>query len=125
MDTALPKRLALIVAMVALCLHLYQGLALATEFSLGWLLWALVPYAVSLVVLARSRSGVPALSGVSVALALDLVAHYDVFVHPTSSTAALAMIFVPFWSTLLFCPVAILLAWLVVRRRRNLRQHAL
>ena len=105
-------------------LHAYEQLALSSEFSLGWLLWSLVPYAVCLAVLARSVSGVPPLCGVLVAFAFDLIAHYEVFVHPTGSTAALALIFVPLWGALIFCPAVVLVVWLIVRRRRALLNHA-
>lgn len=124
MDSALPKRLTLIVTGLALALHTYEQVFLSTEFSVGWLLWALVPYALCIVVLARSLSGVPSLGGVVVALAFDLLANIDVFVHPTGSTAALALIFVPLWSALIICPAVMLVLWLIVRRRRALLDHA-
>ena len=76
------------------------------------------------VVLVRARSGIPAALGVSVAFALDLLAHYDVFVNPTSSTAALALLVVPLWSALLFAPVVMLIAWLAVRRRSHMGNGA-
>jgi hypothetical protein len=123
-DRAPPKQLALAVAALGLALHGYEQLALSTAFSLGWLLWALLPYAVCLLVLFRSVSGVPALCGVLVAFAFDLIGHYNVFIHPTSSTAALALIFVPLWGALIFCPAAMLVAWLSVRRRRARVHHA-
>jgi len=124
MDRVLPKQLTLAVAGLGLALHAYEQLALSSEFSLGWLLWAFAPYAVCLVVLSRSMSGVPALCGVLVAFAFDLIAHYDVFIHPTGSTAGLALIFVPLWGALIFCPAVMLVAWLIVRRRRALLHHA-
>ncbi|SRR6266536_2805932 len=124
MNATLTYRLALLVAVLAIVLHVYENLAKAAEPSLGWFLWAMLPYAICLAVWARSSIGAPALAGVIAALAFDLVAHYDVFVHPTHSTAALAMIFVPLWSTLLFCPAAMLLVWLTVRRRRVSEPHA-
>ena len=113
------KPTALAVAGIALVLHLYEQGALAKSFSAGFLAWALVPYLVSLAVLARSRSAIPALCGVSVALALDLVAHYEVFIRASSSTSALLMVMVPLWSTVVFCPIAMLVAWLIVRRRHR------
>ncbi len=84
----------------------------------------MVPYAVCFVVLVRARSGIPAALGVSVAFALDLLAHYDVFVNPTSSTAALALVAIPLWSALLFAPTVMLIAWLAVRRRSRMGNGA-
>lgn len=115
---------ALSAVAIAAALHVYEQLAKSSAPSVGWFLWSMLPYALCLIVLLRSRSGVPAALGAGVALALDLFAHYDVFVHPTGSTAALALIFVPLWSALIFAPVAMLVAWLFVRRRVNGEQHA-
>jgi len=124
MDRAAPKQLTLAVASLGLALHAYEQAALSTAFSLGWLLWALAPYAVCLVVLFSSSSGIPALCGVLVALGFDLIAHYDVFIHPIGSTAALSLVFVPLWDVLILCPVVMLVAALLVRRRRALLHHA-
>ena len=124
MNTTLAFRAALGVTALSGVLHAYENFAKAAEPSLAWFLWAMLPYGVCLVVWVRSSVGAPSLAGVIAALAFDLVAHYDVFVHPTRSTAALAMIFVPLWSTLLFCPVAMLAVWLAVRRRDLHEPHA-
>ena len=120
MNTTRAYRFALLVTALAITLHAYENLAKAAAPSLGWFLWATLPYAICLAVWARSSIGAPAVAGVIA----DLVAHYAVFVHPTSSTAALAMIFVPLWSTLLFCPVAMFAVWLAIRRRRVNEPHA-
>lgn len=102
---------------LAFALHAYEQLAKSSEPSIGFFVWSLVPYAVCSLVLLRARSGIPAALGVSVALLLDLIAHYDVFVNPQSSTAALALVAIPLWSALLFSPAVMLVGWLVVRRR--------
>jgi chromate transport protein ChrA len=67
---------------------------------------------------------VAAIAGAIVALLFDLVTHYDAFVNPKGSTAALALIFVPLWNTLVFSPVAIFVAWLFLRRRGRQVHHA-
>jgi hypothetical protein len=112
------------VAALGVSLHAYENFAKAAQPSLGWFLWAMVPYALCLLIWSRSGTGVPALAGVLFALGFDLYTHYAVFIHPTSSTAALAMIVVPLWSSLLFCPVIMLVAWLAVRRRQVIGPHA-
>jgi hypothetical protein len=108
---------AVAVIALAVALHAYEQLAKSSAPSFGFFLWAMVPCAVCFLVLIRSQSGIPAALGVSVAFALDLLAHYDVFVSPTSSTAALALVAVPLWSALLFAPAVMLIAWLAVRRQ--------
>jgi hypothetical protein len=49
-------------------------------------------------------------------LLFDLWIHYTVFVHPTHSTAALALIFAPLLTSLVIAPVVTLGAWLSMRR---------
>ena len=124
MNTTRAYRFALLVTALAITLHAYESLAKAAAPSLGWFLWAMLPYAICLAVWARSSIGAPAVAGAIAALVFDLVAHYDVFIHPTSSTAALAMIFVPVWSTLLICPVAMFAVWFAIRRHRVNAPHA-
>jgi len=112
-----PHPLVLLGAALGAALHGYEQASRSDALALGWLLWALVPYALGVAVSAIPALRVPAIAGVAVVLLFDLYVHYAVFVKPTSSTAALALIFAPIWSTLMFGPVAMLLAWLVVRRR--------
>jgi len=118
------RLLGLGVIAIAALLHGYEQLAKSSSPSLGWFLWSMVPYGVCLVALLRSKSGIPGALGALIALALDLVTHYDVFVNPRGSTAALGLIFVPLWSTLIFAPVTMVVAWFVVRRRSQNRKHA-
>jgi hypothetical protein len=104
------------VVAVAVALHAYETLgADSDQTSLGFFLWPLTPYAFCLVVAAVSASSIPAIAGAITALLFDLAAHYTVFVHPTSSTAGLALLFVPLWNTLIFSPLAMLGAWLLRR----------
>jgi hypothetical protein len=124
MGNRFSKQAFLVIVALAIALHAYQQLALASTFSLGWFAWALTPYAVCALLLWRLESGVPSICGALAALLLDLDTHYDVFIHPGSSTAALALIFVPLWSTILICPVVILIAWLIVNRRRTAAHRA-
>lgn len=85
----------------------------------GWFLWSLLPYAVfSLVVRARGNA-LLGVAAVSTALAVDVWTHYTVFVAPSGSTAALALIFMPLWSTLVFGPLAMLVVWLISKRQRE------
>jgi hypothetical protein len=52
-------------------------------------------------------------------LVLDALTVYAVFIHPTTSTAPLAMMFVPLWSLLLFTPLGLSVGWLADRRIRS------
>ena len=82
---------------------------------------ALFPYALCVVVAMRSESVVPAIAGATFALLLDGIAHYDVFVRPNGSTAVLAFLFVPLWSTLVFVPLTMLITRAIMRRREAKR----
>ena len=91
-----------------------SGLASAWSF-----LSAIAPYALCIVIALRSESVVPAIAGATLALALDGIAHYDVFVRPNGSTAMLAFLYVPMMSTLVFVPLTILITRAVMRRRER------
>ena len=45
-----------------------------------------------------------------------MAAFYSAFIHPTSSTAALGLLFMPLWNLLFFAPVGALLGWLISKR---------
>jgi hypothetical protein len=113
-----PHLLVVIVGALALVLHLYENLYQSPgEFSFGWLLWGFTPYAICLPISSFPATRVAAVAGAVVALLFDLVTHYDVFANPNGSTAALALIFIPLWSTLVLSPAAVFVAWLILRRR--------
>ena len=114
-----------LVIAVAIVLHAYEAFVKSSgEFSIGFFLWPLTPYALCLIVACVSASSIPAVAGAVTALLFDLVAHTDVFVHPTSSTAGLALLFVPLWNTLVFSPLAMFGAWLVLRLRPSAKANA-
>ena len=113
------------VATLGVALHAYETFWLASDGpAFGFFLWAVVPYAMCLIVAMTSKSAIPPLAGAAIAFLFDLLAHYQAFVHPTSSTAALILLFTPLWNTLVFSPIAMVLAWLVLRRRGQIRTTA-
>jgi hypothetical protein len=108
---------ALLPIMLAIGLHLYEHLALSDNgFSPGFLLWSLLPYGVCVAGLAAGLHPASLAFAASVALAFDLLAHYGVFIHPTSSTAPLILLFMPIYNAVLWVPAAMLVAHLVRRR---------
>ena len=110
---------------IGAALHAYASLWQATGGpSLGFFLWGLTPYFLCLFVAMSSKSPTPASVGAVIALLFDLLAHYSVFVHPTSSTAALALVVTPLWNTLVFAPLGILVTWLTLRRRGQISEAA-
>jgi len=103
---------------LAIGLHAYENFVKSSgAFSVGFFLWSLTPYALCLIVAWFSVSSIPAVAGAVIALLFDFDAHNHVFVNPTSSTAGLALLFVPLWNTLVFAPLAMLAAMLLLRLR--------
>jgi hypothetical protein len=97
-------------------LHTYTHAVETESFSAGWWLWSLAPYIASgffLLIFKRPHATVGALI---VPALLDAGNFYSVFVHPESSTAALGMVFVPFWNLIVFAPVGTAVGWWVGHR---------
>jgi membrane protein implicated in regulation of membrane protease activity len=85
---------------------------------MGFLLWAPLPYLFCTLASCFSPTRVAAIAAVVVVLTFDVFVHYSVWTSK-SSTAAIAYIYSPVWNILVFAPLALLLAWLVVRRRAS------
>ena len=106
----------LLIVLAALGLHGYEHIVeSATGFSLGWFLWAMLPYGICLAGLALAPDGLPVAVAAAVALGFDALAFHAVFIRPTGSTAALLLIWAPIWNTLLLVPGTMLLTWLFMR----------
>ena len=121
----MPHASLLVLVAVAVALHAYEAFVKSSGTpSFGFFLWPLAPYVLCLIVATLSESSTPPAAGAVTALLFDLGAHYSVFVHPTSSTAGLALLFAPLWNTLVFSPVAMLGAWLLLRLRHSPKANA-
>jgi hypothetical protein len=109
-----------LVICLATALHVYQfafvfdGVPPLGVLALS--IWALTPYIVCLLVAWVSFSSMPACVGASIALFFDIVMHFDVTTSD-SSTRGLGFMFMPLWNLVLIAPLAMLLTWLVVRKR--------
>ena len=112
--------IAAVLLAAAVTLHSYEHFVkVEGEPSIMFFLWALLPYIVCLFVFLLSDSGAPAIAGAIVALALDAAAFDTVFVHPTTSTSALALLFIPLWSTIVFVPLTVFGTKFVIRRLQS------
>ena len=89
----------------------------ASGAALGFFVWGMTPYALCLSVSSMASWRAAPVPGGVLALAVDLLVHREVFVSPQSSTAALLLIFVPLWNTLVIVPAGTLVACAVARRR--------
>jgi hypothetical protein len=111
-----PHPAVIVVSLLAIALYAYVHPF--TDMLAGWWLWASIPYVFCIVVSCSSATRLPAVAGAVVALVFDAYTHYIVAISK-SSTAAIAYVYSPLWNTLVFAPTAILIAWLVLRRRRS------
>jgi|SRR5690348_6807055 len=110
-----PNAVTLAVVALGIALNAYEQVQASGAFSVGWFLWALVPYVACLVASAFPNMRVPSIAGATAVLLIDLWMYYTV-ANSTSSTAGLVFLFVPLWSTLVFAPLAILITWFIGRR---------
>jgi hypothetical protein len=114
---SLPHPFVAGIAVVAFGLHAYENIFRTSgEPSLGFLLWSMVPYGLCLTLSAFLATRAAVIAGASLALAFDLLGHYSVFVNPHGSTAGLALVFIPLWSTIIVVPLATFIAWAVLQR---------
>jgi hypothetical protein len=60
-----------------------------------------------------------AIDGSGFALGLDAMSVYAVFIHPTSATAPLILLFAPLYNFVIFTPLGIAAGRLQDRRRRS------
>jgi len=107
-------------AAIVACALLDAGLLLVkadgpmSGFLLALLAWSAMPYAACLWLARSAGSWAPAAAGLAAAVAIDLWTGWSVFVRPSSSTSALALLFAPFWQ-LLAIAVAAGVAYAVAR----------
>jgi hypothetical protein len=120
-----PHGYVFLIAAIAGALHGYEFFGGGFGGALWWFTWAMTPYALSLAISSFPATRAPSIAGGLLALALDFLLHYELFVEtPKGSTAGLALVFLPFWNNVVFVPVGTLVAWAIVRRRASLNANA-
>jgi hypothetical protein len=117
------KRIAWLVIAIGILLHVYIDVFLsdrpASLFGVfGVILWPSLPYGLCAVAL-RFWGAAASIGGAVVALGLDAMSVYAVFIHPTRSTAPVLLLFVPLYSLVIFTPLGIAAGRLTDRRRRS------
>ena len=100
----------------------FLGLRDPDRFISGAFVWQILPYFLCAIALVLMRSALPALPAACVVVFFDALTMHDVFIAPTRSTAALALLWMPLWNLIIFAPLTLFLTWLVLRlqERRNL-----
>ncbi len=113
------------IVVVAAGLHIYEHVYKSSGgLSIRFLLWSMMPYGLCLTLSAFPAIKAPVIAGAALTLAFGLWGHYSVFVNPQSSTAALALLFIPLWSTVIVVPLATFVAWYITQRRRSPQGNA-
>ena len=99
--------------MAALALHGYIGVSESPDVkgALGLLGWGLLPYIAAALVALFANRPLVGLVPATLSLLLDAANAYEVS-HPSSSTAALGLLWMPFWNLTVVVPGGATLAWL-------------
>jgi hypothetical protein len=101
------------------CIDVFLSDRPASAFGvLGVILWPSLPYALCAVAV-RFWGAAAAVGGALAALGVDVLSIYAVFVHPTSSTAPVLLLYVPLYSLVILTPLGIVAGRLTDRRRRT------
>lgn len=124
------KATLLLFALGAL-LHLYEVARAESDIDAGSLLflgvfflWSCLPYLMWTYVAVVKEKPVLALGAALLILVADLYAYYTVFVHPTRSTAALGLLFIPLWNLLLIGPAGAAISWLFTKSVQRFSHRA-
>ncbi len=122
------KMYTLIFIAIGVLLHLYTIFFKAegdlNEFLIGLLLWSVIPYAVLLVLL-RLKNETRALCATVAVLFVDISAYLAVFVFPQSSTASLALLWMPLWNLLLSIPAGIMIGSIIKKSTSKKKNQAI
>jgi hypothetical protein len=119
-----PHAAVYVLLIVAAAFHVFQNLRMmSVNFAFGWFLWALLPYGLVLALSFFEGTRRAVTAGAVLALAFDAWSLYEV-ARSTSSTAALAFVWIPLWNTMIVVPMATFLTWLVMRRRQTVLTNA-
>jgi hypothetical protein len=114
-----PKSVAILVPSLGILLHAYISFFEASggpnAFTLGLLAWSSLPYAICLLIAFAIDRPFLGFCGATVALLADLGTYYSVFVSPTSSAAAISVLFAPMVSLVVWVPVGVLVGFLLGR----------
>lgn len=104
-----------VILFLGACLHIFTTFVNSsggiTGFSLGVMLWSIVPYIICLIILRSVGTPIKVLGSSLIILIMDAWMYEEVFISPSSSTAALGLLIMPFWNMVLFIPIGCLLGW--------------
>jgi hypothetical protein len=109
------RKLSIGVVAFGLIIHVYTYIFKAQnkfDFeTFGFLLMALMPYIICLIIILTKNNSVMPLTGSILPLLIDTFTYYSVFIKPSSSTASLALLWMPIWNMLLILPLGLLIGY--------------
>lgn len=85
----------------------------AAIFLIIFFVWGSVPYVVYWLETSKWKDHGATIGGGLLTLGIDIYIHAEVFFFPGSSTAAIALVLLPFLLLVLVTPVGLLVGWLV------------
>jgi len=92
---------------------LFEAAKVATLFNVGLFGWSCLPYAAALTLALLTRRLWVGIVGAALVLFVDAWTYYAVFVRPKGSTAALALLWMPFWNLIIVVPLGAAMGWLL------------
>ena len=125
MRSAAIRLLYALLIVAGLGLHVYVSFVDASEvspFALGLLAWSALPYVAAFVLALIAGRAMVGLLATALVLAVDAWTYYEVFLDPTASTAALALLWMPLWNLVLVVPLGAGVAWGWLRARTRRRR---
>ena len=106
-----------VILFLGVCLHIFTVFVNSSEgitsFSLGLMAWSIVPYIICLLILRSVGTPIKATGASLLILIMDAWIYAEVFIIPSSSTAAIGLIFMPFWNMVLVIPIGCFFGWLI------------
>lgn len=119
LNKRLSKSIAIGEGVLGLLTHLLVGLIGSNGgdavFILGLMVWSWLPYLIGIFLAVVLRNPIIALCGMIPPLILDATNVYAVFIAPTSSTAALGLLWMPLWNLTIAGPIGIVIGLAISR----------
>jgi len=94
---------------------LFESAKVVTLFNAGLFGWSCLPYGVALALALLTRRPWVGIVAAALVLLVDVWTYYAVFVRPKGSTAALALLWMPFWNLIIAVPLGAAMGWLLSR----------
>ncbi len=124
-ESSASQRIAFGLSLCGVLLHSYTAFVQVgpeiNTFVIGLWLWSMLPYAIWFFVARKSALAPLAIGAQVLCLTADAMMFYQVFVRPTSSTAALGLLFIPLWNLLLIGPAGALIVGVARWGHRKLK----